>query len=243
MSCSDWAERIGELTDGSLDPAARASLDVHLRECRDCRSLAEDLARLRGLSANLEPIQPPADLWQRIAGRIELESPPRQPDRPARRWGAGPDARRWLAIAAVLTVVTGTTWWAVRTVTVDPSTTVSVSEAEQVMQELRLAETHYENAVAQLEQIAASQTAQLGTFTAAALRQNLGVIDRAIAENRAVLRAEPDNRVAQETLLEVLRRKIGLLQDVIALVHGLVTGDQLRVARAIESASQAARQP
>jgi predicted kinase len=45
------------------------------------------------------------------------------------------------------------------------------------------------------------------------LQKNLHVIDEAISESRAALRAEPQSPAARDSLFDALRRKVALLQD------------------------------
>jgi hypothetical protein len=61
------------------------------------------------------------------------------------------------------------------------------------------------------------------------------VIDQAIEESRVALRTEPASQVAQENLFEAFRRKIGLLQDTIALMNEMRQGDEAGAARIVEN--------
>ena len=60
-------------------------------------------------------------------------------------------------------------------------------------QELRQAEQHYGNAIKGLEQIASANQNALDPNTAATLQKNLAVIDQAINESRAAVRAREQN--------------------------------------------------
>jgi len=95
------------------------------------------------------------------------------------------------------------------------------------------AEQHYEEAIADLQQLAESQNAGLDPQTRAVLKQNLAVIDRAISESRAALAEEPASALAQESLLDALDTKIVLLQDTVALAsdRGDVSDDAAGAAK------------
>jgi len=69
--------------------------------------------------------------------------------------------------------------------------------------------------------------------TAATLQKNLAVIDQAISESRAALRAEPANEPAQESLLESFKAKMGLLQDTVALINEMRKGNDAGAARIV----------
>ena len=95
---------------------------------------------------------------------------------------------------------------------------------------MRQAETHYENAIQKLEALANDQQV-LDPRVANDLRKNLVVIDQAIGESRAALRAQPTNERAQESLFEAFRSKINLLQDTLALINEMRKGNQAEAAR------------
>ena len=88
---------------------------------------------------------------------------------------------------------------------------------EAIETELRMAAEHYEKAIAGLEAILAEDRAQLDPTVSLAIERNLIVIDKAIADSRAVLQGQPGSLLAQESLFAAYRRKVALLQDLIAL--------------------------
>jgi hypothetical protein len=49
MSCPDWESRIALVVEGDLEGAERHQVDLHLRACAACRSLAEDLRESQAL--------------------------------------------------------------------------------------------------------------------------------------------------------------------------------------------------
>ena len=57
------------------------------------------------------------------------------------------------------------------------------------------------------------------------------LIDEAISESRAALQSEPQSESAQESLFTALRRKVALLQETLALINEMRTGDQDGAAR------------
>jgi anti-sigma factor RsiW len=110
----------------------------------------------------------------------------------------------------------------------------SASEAAQsVESELRLAESHYENAIKGLEQIASAEQNELDPRTAATLQKNLAVIDQAISESRAAVRSEPASEPAQQSLIENFKTKIALLQDTVALINEMRKGNETGAARIV----------
>ena len=61
----------------------------------------------------------------------------------------------------------------------------------------------------------------------------MGVVDQAITESRAAVNAQPANDPARRSLLESFKAKIELLQNTIALINDMRTGDDAGAAQAI----------
>jgi len=242
MICNDYGEAIGDYVDGALqDAGARAALERHLGDCAACRALAADLRRLRQAAAALDVHPPPPDAWTRIARRLASEPSPR-----ARAWHG---VRSWLAAAAVLALVAGGAVLLRRAqpapatgpVAMAPAATpggVTRSPARapavSVETELRLAEEHYEKAIAGLETIAREGGQDLDPTTAAALQKNLRVIDDAIGQSRAALRDQPSNATVQESLFDAMKNKVALLQDTVSLINEMRKGNQEGAARLVQ---------
>jgi len=106
---------------------------------------------------------------------------------------------------------------------------------QSVEMELRLAEQHYEKAIAGLELIAKADQSSLDPQVASVLQKNLGIIDQAIRESRVALQSQPTNQVAQASLFEAFRRKVALLQDTISLLNEMRKGDQAGAARVLQN--------
>ena len=107
--------------------------------------------------------------------------------------------------------------------------------------EFRLAEQHYQNAIAKLEQAARldqtearQESERARSQTAAMLQKNLHVIDQAIAESARPPRATRE-RAARNSLFDALRRKVALLQDTIALMNEMRKGNSAGAAQIVDS--------
>lgn len=240
MNCQGTQEALGACVDGTLAADERRQVEAHLRGCAACATLAADLGRVRQLAGSLDRLQPPAAAWGRIAR--EVGAP-----------GAGmpaPAPRLWrtafvpLAAAAcvLLAVVIGLVLRQARTAPAAPAATTTATPAQPVAErpelktvadELTLAEQHYSNAIAGLETLANDRQV-LDPQVAAELQKNLQVIDLAIDQSRAALRAQPASEPAQQSLFEAFRTKVGLLQDTIALINEMRKGNQAEAARIAE---------
>jgi anti-sigma factor RsiW len=238
-----------DYADGAGDPVERSTVERHLAACASCRQLVDDLREIARAVSGLEQRDPPVRVWSRIERAITLERENRAALQPT---GKGPaQAGRymrwapWLAAAAALVLATlvGIRYAPERPAggATSPAAgaPASATEAAQTIEsELRLAETHYENAIKGLERITSSDQGTLDPGTAATLQKNLAVIDQAISESRAAIRSEPASEPAQQSLLENFKTKIGLLQDTVALINEMRKGNDAGAASIVSGLKQ-----
>jgi anti-sigma factor RsiW len=233
---------IHDYVDGTLGGAERAEVERHLADCDECRALVADLREIRRVAGSLDLREPPVRAWGRIERAIRLET-----EHAAERTSGVQGLLRskatwtWMAAAAVLmlAVLTGVRY-APRSATTEAPVTQpgaasaqSGGDAAQVEAELRQAAEHYENAIKGLEQIANAEQGALDPRTAATLQKNLSVIDQAISESRAALRAEPTSEPAQQSLIDSFKTKMALLQDTVALINEMRKGNEAGAARIV----------
>jgi hypothetical protein len=196
-----------------------------------------DLRTVRAAAFTLDRRQPPPDLLGRLRERLGDE-----PVRPARvvPW---PTTRAawsvWLAAAAalILTTVVGVlplVWSGATPSGNEPASSDAAALVDSVEADLQAAEQHYEKAIAGLEQIARSDGGELDPQVAAVLQKNLQVVDQAIGESRAALRAEPASAGAQDSLFEAMRTKVALLQQTVELINEMRKGNQAEAGRLMQ---------
>jgi hypothetical protein len=226
MNCQDYAEQLGDYVDGTADATTHARVDAHLLACARCRMLAADFTAIRSLSRQLEPVTPSPAVWQAISARTASPGP----HRPARGW-----LDAWqpvFAAAAVVLLATSLWWTGARLFEATGATrngTTVVADAFEAQDDT--VEAHYTIAIARLEEVTRAEGTALDAYTADVLDAGLTVIDDAIDESRAVLAMEPDNDLAQESLFTALRRKIAVLQEMLALINDVRQGNQDGAAR------------
>jgi len=245
-----YRESIQELIDGTIGAIRRAELDRHLAECAECRALLADMEAIRRSAEALDPLEPPDRVWLQVAGRLRQEGRVQPP--PAHH--ARSPRYAMLAIAATLLLAVGGSITALLMPYRSNSPTQSAAPAavtgtapagnadlavESVEAEFRLAEQHYQNAIAKLEQAARLDQAgrdqnTLDAQTAAMLQKNLQVIDQAITESRDAVRSEPLSAAARDSLFDALRRKVALLQDTIALMNEMRKGNSAGAAQIVD---------
>jgi hypothetical protein len=239
-SCEHYRALALAGADGELTAAEVQDLDRHTALCQECRSFASDIREIRDVAAHLPKVTPRANGWAAIAARLKQE-PAEARRRPI------PGRTVMLALAAVLTMAVGSTLFVLRTRGpagggAVPAAGTSAGAAvnapgddpvKSVREELRLAEAHYDKAIAGLEQIAKAGQSSLDPKIAETLQKNIGIIDKAIGDSRTALQSQPTSQLAQESLFEALRRKVALLEDTIALINEMRKGNPAGAARVI----------
>ena len=236
--CRDVESQLSQLVDGRLpDAAAQAMVREHLESCAHCRGVLQDLERLRRTSRALGPIAPPDHVWLEVAGQIRLleGAPAPLPHRPPPAGRTA--AAQWLGLAAALLVITTVVYFVARPVpgpagldaagNAKPAGTV-----EAVADELNMATSHYDKAILELEALAKSDSGTLDPAVAKTLQQNIQTIDQAISESRTALAQNPGSEPVRESLFELLRRKVVVLQATVTLMNEMRKGDPAGAAQA-----------
>jgi anti-sigma factor RsiW len=243
MNCQEYDIPIGDYVDGTLDAAARETLEAHLAACERCRVIVADFQTIRLTALTLETQMAPAAAWTKIAAALDEQS------RPWWRLGGSGGARDttvWqpaAAMAMAVLLTTGLSWVGSRLAPVagtarETSARVARGATPLVNLELDAAATDYASAIAGLEQITSEQRDALDPDTADVLRVNLTAIDTAIGESRAALETQPENDLVIDSLFDALRRKLALLQDAVALINEMRKGNPEGAARIVSGLSQ-----
>jgi hypothetical protein len=154
-------------------------------------------------------------------------------DAPAARVARRPYAA-WLGIAAALVIAAGSAVVllvprgapapAQTASTPAPAAAAIEASPADAVNAVEVAQAQFEKAIADLEKVAKANQQTLDPGTSATIEKNLGIIDQAIAENRAAVKAEPASVAARETLFDALRQKVSLLQDTISLINEMRRG-------------------
>jgi len=242
---------INDYVDGTSDPFERNAVETHLGTCEVCRQMVDDLQEIKRVTGTLELREPPVRAWGRIERAIKLEQGNDTARSGSYAFFGKPGWRKpgtipyWLAAAAVLLLATvvGLRYVPGRNQAGSDGDGVETSAsasraADAIESELRLAESHYENAIKGLEAAARSDEDALDPKTAATLQKNLAVIDQAISESRAAMRAQPASEPAKQSLIENFKTKIALLQDTVALINEMRKGNEAGAARIVSGLKQ-----
>ena len=241
-----YAQDLQDHVDGTLGAIRSAELQQHLDQCAACRAVLADLQRIHDLAATLDQPAPPDGVWLQVVGRLRQEgrvqAPPPVQTAPRSRMAL-------LAIAAGLLITVGASLTVLlpmfggnpeteqATTQPRPQPTESGdggADVQTIEDHFRIAEQHMQTGITKLEEAAKAQESEIDAQTASMLRKNLELIDQAIAESRAALKAEPQSTIARDSLFNALRRKVTLLQETVALMNEMRKGDAAGAAQLID---------
>jgi anti-sigma factor RsiW len=236
---------INDYVDAALPPGERDLVERHVAGCVECRQLVDDLREIRRRTAALRQMEPPSRMWADIDRSLRAKKGP-YPffGGRGRKRGTAPF---WIAVAATIVIAAAvgvryatTPRPAAVAATASTSTpgTNSSASAESIEDDLLQAEQHYQRAITGLEQIANADKGALDPHTAATLQKNLSVVDQAINESRAALKAQPTSEPAQASLLDSFKTKIALLQDTVALINEMRKGNDAGAAKIVSGLKQ-----
>ncbi len=244
MTCRDYNDAIAESLDGTLDPAKQRALERHVEGCEACRALVADLRSIQAAAFTLDRHEPPSHVLETLRSRIASETPPEIPNR-LLAWPASQTT--WVGWAAAAALVVAT-WVGISQLARNPephsdapaqvSSEAPGDPVASVVTELEAAAGHYDKAIQELEQIAKSDGGALNPQVAGVLQKNLQVIDQAIGESRAALKAQPASPDAQESLFDAMRSKVTLLQQTVELINEMRKGNQAEAGRLIQGLNQ-----
>lgn len=212
-----WTDRLSEYLDGELDTQERVTLEAHLGGCAECRATLDELRGVVARAKGLEDRPPKADLWPGIDARLA----------PGRRPGVSRDstshrvARRFtfsvpqlIAASIAIVLLSGSGMW----LALQPRQQQQRPAAQNRAIITPAGWTgRTDAAIADLQDVLTRNESRLDTATVRVVRQNLAVIDKAIAEARRALEADPANTYLNLHLADTMRRKLDLLRRVNAI--------------------------
>ena len=201
-----WAERLSEYLDDELTLSERAALEEHLRGCTACGLLLTELRAVAGRARSLPDAPPDADLWPGVASAIASGAP--------RRFSF--TLPQLVAASLALMVLSGSMVWLAR-LGGDRTDFPAIAANAPGPGPAPLADAHYEEAIADLQQVLDAGRTKLDPGTVRALERNLAAIDDAIAQCRQALAADPANVFLADHLAAAKRRKLALLRQANAL--------------------------
>ncbi len=215
--------------DGELSPDERARVDAHVAACAECRVVLDDLKAIVVTAPYYEGEAPKRDLWAGIAQGIQAEK--EVPISGRRATGYGRQFSLGQLIAASLAfaaIAGGSVYVALRqpaagvqlpeTVAQDPSPVARRPSPGITNASTRAGEV-YDAAVGDLERVLAEGRDQLDAKTLKVIEDNLRIIDRAIAEARSAIAADPANGYLRGQVAANMRRKLDILRQATGVIR------------------------
>ncbi len=236
-----WTDKLSDYLDDELSADERRALDAHLSTCAECARALDELKQVIEDAHALTARPPAHDLWDGIADRL-VSAPGSGASHAVMPFRARP-ARRFsftlpqlVAASLLLAALSGGLTWMLRgrsdalrrerSTIADNSNTgvgsdVHLSPDAPVVGRpaapVTFADAQYDAAVVDLEKALGKGRSRLDTSTVAIVEQNLQIIDRAIAQARQALEADPANSYLSSHLVETRRKKLDLLRRAAAL--------------------------
>jgi anti-sigma factor RsiW len=199
--------------DGDLDRTEQGRLEAQLERCAECRALLADLRAIVAVAPAYRGVAPSRDLWAGIAQGIDRSRAVELPRRKSPRLFT---LRQLVAASVVLAAaMSGLVWMTTRggrSETADSVVATAAAPATHLAGIGPRADSAYDGAVADLEQVLVEGRGRLDTATVRIIEDNLAIIDRALAEARAAIAADPANAYLNGQVAANMRRKLDLLR-------------------------------
>jgi anti-sigma factor RsiW len=208
-----WTDRLSEYVDGELANGERVALEAHLATCAPCRGAVAELRQVVARARSLEDRAPQTDLWSGVAKRIGAGQ---VVDIRSRRFSFNVPQLIAACIALVL-LSGGGTWVALHKTSVATDTTFTSQADSTKWVPVAVWSGRTDAAIADLQEALRRNESRLDTSTVRVVRENLALIDRAIAQARTALAADSGNAYLNLHLADTMRRKLELLRRVNAI--------------------------
>jgi len=78
MKCNDFQQKLSDYIEGIIPFEERMIIEEHLKSCSTCNESLADMKRTMGYVHDLEDIEPPAWLREKIMSRIKTETEPKR---------------------------------------------------------------------------------------------------------------------------------------------------------------------
>ena len=213
-----WTDRLSEYVDGELAAGERTALEAHLATCADCRATLEELRTVVARAKSLEDRPPKADLWSGIHARL---TPGRRPgvsrDATSRSGRVSFSVPQLVAASIALVLLSAGGMWVALHQPQQIADGGQITPRPDGPQRSVVWTGRTDAAIAELQDALERNENRLDTATVRVVRENLALIDRAIAQARAALDADPGNAYLNLHLADTMRRKLELLRRINAI--------------------------
>jgi hypothetical protein len=202
-------DQLSDYLDDELDPVATAAVARHLAECQACAETLEQLRAVRTWAPGYTGLPTSGDLWPQVKRGIATPARTTLPWH-GRRVTIGMPLL--LAASVVLMLLSATAVTLLRHgQTISPDSTVR-GPGGWNFTVAGTTDQQYDTAVAQLEELLATNDTLLEPGTLQVIRQSLMKIDQAIADARVAIARDSNNAFLRASIAANMRRKLALLR-------------------------------
>jgi anti-sigma factor RsiW len=209
----DLNARLSQYLDDELDAAERAVVEAHLQACEECRADLQGLAAVVARAGTLADAPPDRNLWPEVEKQIATPHVLR-PSLATRRFAF--TMPQLIAAGLALMIASGGFVWLARMGGERTDFPAVMGQAPAV-RPANFGDAAFDEAVGDLQRTLEAGRGRLDAQTIRVLESNLESIDRAIAQCREALAADPANTYLNRYLAETRQRKLELLRRATAL--------------------------
>jgi hypothetical protein len=217
MNCREIRDRFSSRIDHELVQVEEVEVRQHLEVCPSCSTVYQDLLYLRESTKELDLVSPPDRLWKSLRARMQAEGLIRKPRNFWERvfpLGFATGLKPALTGAIVtLVIVAASSFLVTRYSHRQPG--MPVSSDAQVLQEVRDAELHYQQAIQALTESSRKRLETLDPAVAEIFNDNLATMDYYLKECKEAAVTNPDNPLVHHYLLTAYQKKVELLETIV----------------------------
>jgi anti-sigma factor RsiW len=212
-----WTRLLSAYVDGDLTSEDQAALTEHLEECAECAAALGQLRRVVAWAETYAGREPSRDVWPQIKEVVRgipsgvTRMQPHRVDR--RRFNLS--VLQTLAAGVALAVV-GVGGWALARATAPDRVVTVIDLPTQAggpsVATAVVAAQKYGPAIADLERVLLAEQGALDSSTVRVLREQLVIIDRAMAEAQEALAQDPGSDYLADHYTGMMKKKLTVLR-------------------------------
>jgi len=214
-----WTAQLSAYLDGELSADERTDLEQHLESCDTCRADLQQLKGVVGWAADYEGPEPANDVWPQISAAIS-DTPSGVVNLARRRKAqrrVSLSVLQALAASLVLAAV-GVGGWSLARLTTPESQMaavidISAPEAGATVTATIAVAQKYGPAISDLERMLLDEQQVLDSTTVRVLREQLAIIDRALAEAQEALAQDPASDFLADHYTGMMKKKLNVLRQ------------------------------
>lgn len=211
-----WTDRLSAYLDGELSTEEGAVLERHLETCAECKAALEQLRRVVAWAGSYPGRAPSKDPWPHIETAIGKARPGVVSLENRRIRGRFVRMPQALAAGIALLLVGAGSWWTARATAPENqmATVIDVSSSDagvRIAAAIHAAQK-YGPAIAELERALAAEQDSLDAATVKVLREQLAIIDRALAEAQEALARDPNSDFLVDHYTGMMKKKLTVLR-------------------------------